>query len=60
MGLRTGKEGDDRKWGEKGRGGKGQDRDQQGDDKKKKGVDKTIVHICSVQRALRIFILFLF
>jgi hypothetical protein len=27
---------------------------------RKKRGDKTIVHICSVQRALRIFILFLF
>jgi len=58
VGLRTGKEGDDRKWGEKGKGGKRQDRDQQGDDKKRE--NKTIVYVCSVQCALKIFILFLF
>jgi len=51
VGLRTGKEGDDRKWGEKGRGGKRQDRDQQGDDKKKRGEIKPL-YIYVVYNAL--------
>jgi hypothetical protein len=45
VGLRTGEEGDDRKWGEKGRGGKRQDRDQQGDDKKKGKIKRLYMYV---------------